>query len=698
MKLLKRLSAVAACLIALPFTVGMLGGFTIVGQADIRHSGKGSLTLTVESALPESEFVETAAAFVREYNIIGGDPTLLELARISKTDGGYDVRIDFRRIDKIKGMGDFALATLAEYTEEESQTVTQLRKWDRGSYDCTMPIVLDGQSCQVRIARDTDTDYKAGLRTASGEPTDLEEFIAAGQKADDKRKLLSVRLLGLEGVTSITATVPGTIEYVAGDSITLVDEHTIRLVPAKIPATVSRTVTVSDGSGSETTEIQITEEMLDTVIGYIVFRQSISPVAVGFISAGTAVGVGLLIWLCVALYRAGRKSAERKKLAAEGSRLALLAVSSDDKTGSVNDVGTHPETAASPADEPAAVPETAAAKAGSASVPKPDSPRRLVRPGVFGTMREGLVTAARSKRWRDIKRHKYLYLMVVPLLVLIIIFQYCSCFGIVIAFQDYKLTEGVGGSEWVGWQHFKSVFGGTLTGTYVAFRNTIFISLIRIGTNFPVILIFTLLVNEIKSRKVKTVVQTISYIPYFISWVAVGGMAYNLLAADGIINKIIVAFGGESVLWYSAADKWWGILALSSLWKGMGWATLIYISALGSINEELYDACTIDGGGRFRKMISVTLPGLMSVIILQIIMDIGHVMGDNYPQILAMRNGSNTLSSTTRVIGEITYGAIQDGSGQGRATAIGLVQSVLGLILMLTANWIARKTDNEGII
>ena len=227
----------------------MLGGFTIAGQADIRHSGKGSLTLTVESALPESEFVETAAAFVREYNIIGGDPTLLELARISKTDGGYDVRIDFRRIDKIKGMGDFALATLAEYTEEESQTVTQLRKWDRGSYDCTMPIVLDGQSCQVRIARDTDTDYKAGLRTASGDPTDLEEFIAEGQKADDKHKLLSVRLLGLEGVTSITATVPGTIEYVAGDSITLVDEHTIRLVPAKIPATVSRTVTVSDGSG-----------------------------------------------------------------------------------------------------------------------------------------------------------------------------------------------------------------------------------------------------------------------------------------------------------------------------------------------------------------------------------------------------------------------------------------------------------------
>lgn len=288
--------------------------------------------------------------------------------------------------------------------------------------------------------------------------------------------------------------------------------------------------------------------------------------------------------------------------------------------------------------------------------------------------------------------------MVLPLLVLIIIFQYCTCFGIVIAFQDYKLTEGVSGSEWIGWQNFRSVFSGSLTGTYVAFRNTIFISLIRIGTNFPVILIFTLLVNEIRSRRVKTVVQTISYIPYFISWVAVGGMAYNLLAADGILNKIIVAFGGESILWYSAANKWWGILALSSLWKGMGWATLIYISALGSINDELYDACTIDGGGRLRKMLSVTLPGLMNVIILQIIMDIGHVMGDNYSQILAMRNGSNTLSSTTRVIGEITFGAIRDGSGQGRATAIGLVQSVLGTALVLTANWIARKTDHEGII
>ena len=180
--------------------------------------------------------------------------------------------------------------------------------------------------------------------------------------------------------------------------------------------------------------------------------------------------------------------------------------------------------------------------------------------------------------------------------------------------------------------------------------------------------------------------------------VAVGGMLYTLLSNNGIVNQLIEKFGGTPVDWYSKADAWWLILALSSLWKGMGWATLVYISGLGAIDPELYDACTVDGGGRFRKMITVTIPGISEVIILQLILDIGHLLSDNYSQIIALTHGSTTLSSTLRVIGELNYTAMRTGDGLGRATAIGLVQSFFGLILMLAANWIAKKTDHEGVL
>ncbi len=319
--------------------------------------------------------------------------------------------------------------------------------------------------------------------------------------------------------------------------------------------------------------------------------------------------------------------------------------------------------------------------------------------GFFKVLGEGIKAVRESYAWRGIKKHAMLYPFVFPSLFMILLLNFGSSFGVLIAFQDYNLVEGVTGSEWIGFDNFINVFTSTVvTGNYVAFRNTIYISLIRIGTNFPIILIFTLLVNEIKSTKAKQAIQVISYLPYFISIVAVSGMLYNLLSYEGIVNQIIVKNGGKAVDWYSKADAWWWILAATSLWKGMGWATLVYISGLGAIDDELYDACTVDGGGRIRKALSVTLPGIMNVIILQLILDIGHLMSDNYSSILALAHGSTTLSSTTRVVGELTFNAVKSGDGQGRATAIGQVQGIFGLILMLTANWIAKKTDHEGVL
>ena len=300
---------------------------------------------------------------------------------------------------------------------------------------------------------------------------------------------------------------------------------------------------------------------------------------------------------------------------------------------------------------------------------------------------------------RGIKKHKFLYLLTLPAIISLWVFSYAPMFGVIIAFQDYVSAEGVLGSEFVGFKNFYNMLFNPTMVSYREIRNTVYISIIRIATNFPIILLFTLMVNEIKCKQAKGLVQAISYIPYYISWISVGGMAYNLFKLDGgIFNQIIVAFGGEAFDWYTKVDYWWGILAVSSLWKGMGWSTLIYLSALSAIDLELYEACEIDGGGRLRKMISVTIPGIMNVIMIQLILDVASVLSDNYDQIMAMTNRADALSETTSVIGAIEFNAVSGSSGQSRATAYGLLRGLIGLVLVLVTNKIAKNSGNEGIM
>lgn len=314
-------------------------------------------------------------------------------------------------------------------------------------------------------------------------------------------------------------------------------------------------------------------------------------------------------------------------------------------------------------------------------------------------IRKGFKDFCQGPTLRGIKKHKFLYLLALPAVIFLLIFSYAPMFGVIIAFQDYVSAEGVLGSEFVGFKNFYDILFNPLTVSYKEIRNTVYISIIRIATNFPVILLFTLMVNEIKCKKAKSLVQAISYIPYYISWISVGGMAYNLFKLDGgIFNQIIVSFGGEPFDWYTKEDYWWWILALSSLWKGMGWSTLIYLAALSSIDMELYDACEIDGGGRFTKMRSVTIPGIMNVIMLQLIMDIASVLSDNYDQVMAMINKADALSETTKVIGAIEFDAVSGSSGQARATTYGLLRGFIGLILVFVTNKIAKNSGNEGIM
>ena len=321
---------------------------------------------------------------------------------------------------------------------------------------------------------------------------------------------------------------------------------------------------------------------------------------------------------------------------------------------------------------------------------------------VFGFATGRIKKFFHGKTFAKINRHKMIYLMLIPSAILVITFCYVPMFGVFIAFKDFTLTDGFLGSEWVGLKYFKHIVTGVDENVFLVFRNTIYIALIRVATNFPAILIFALMINEVQSAKAKSVIRTISYLPNFISWIAVGGMALSIFSMDGgLLNKLISLVKGQEYVkdWYSENTSiWWLFLALSSMWKSLGWGTIIYMSALGCINSELYDACSIDGGGRFRQIITVTIPGIANVIMLQLIMDAGNLIRDNYEQVLALTNGSQYLNDSTYIVGSMAYSAVMGGSGYSMATAFGLIQGMIGLVLVIITNGIAKKTDNEGVL
>ena len=314
----------------------------------------------------------------------------------------------------------------------------------------------------------------------------------------------------------------------------------------------------------------------------------------------------------------------------------------------------------------------------------------------FGIVKGGVARFFKGGVWKRMVRFKALYLLLLPAFVLLILFRYMPMVWLSAGFMEYDLLQGLG-SEWVGLKYFESILYATNTPEmYQIFRNTIFISLIRIASNLPVILLLAMLINSIRNKPLRTVFQTLSFIPYFLSWVAVGGIFNALLDPNtGLINKLFAS----ATNWYGDPDPWWTILSVSSLWKGMGWSTLIYISAMCNIDNELYEACALDGGGAFRQMITVTLPGIMNIICLQLILDVSNILRDNYEQILAMTNGQMTgaIQETVDVVGRIAFTSLRD-MNYGSATAIGLIQGVIGSLLVFVTNKVVKKTENEGII
>lgn len=308
-----------------------------------------------------------------------------------------------------------------------------------------------------------------------------------------------------------------------------------------------------------------------------------------------------------------------------------------------------------------------------------------------------IVTKAqlRYSRRKHIERSKYLYLLLIPPVIYFLMFRYAPMFGLVIAFKDYNIFRGMWASEWVGLENFRDIFQSP--DFWNVFRNTLLISLYKIVFGFPVPIILALLMNEMRSQFFKRSTQTVLYLPYFISWTVIGTIILVVFSpTTGFMSQVSVWLTGSRLNLLASRDYFRGILVLTDIWKTAGWGTIIYLAALSTVDPQLYEAAIVDGASRWQQIWKITIPSIMSVIVLLLIMRIGWIMYAGFEQILVLQN------PVVRDISDIfdTY-VYRVGLGRGEysftATAE-LFKSVTGLILILGADRFAKLMGEEGLL
>jgi putative aldouronate transport system permease protein len=294
-----------------------------------------------------------------------------------------------------------------------------------------------------------------------------------------------------------------------------------------------------------------------------------------------------------------------------------------------------------------------------------------------------------------LKRDWQLYLLLLIPIAFALIFKYGSMAGLVIAFKNYKILKGFSGSEWVGFEIFQKVFAMRDFGK--ALRNTLLTNGLTLLFGFPMPIILALLLNEIKNKYFKKITQTLLYLPHFLSFVIIGAIAYQIFGqASGIVNNIIAASGGVRIPFLQEDKNWLITYVAISVWQSMGWGTIIYLAAITGVNTELYEAATVDGAGRWAKCMNVTLPCIKGTIVTLLIMNLGKIMGGSFESVYALMNVATTEFTTT--IPVLVYKLGISSGKFSEATAIGLFQSVVGLVLVLAADRVAKKLGEEGLL
>jgi putative aldouronate transport system permease protein len=294
---------------------------------------------------------------------------------------------------------------------------------------------------------------------------------------------------------------------------------------------------------------------------------------------------------------------------------------------------------------------------------------------------------------RDFQLNKYKYLLILPVLVYFIIFAYKPIYGLVIAFQDYRPNLGIARSKWVGFRHFITFF--TDPYFFRLIRNTLSVSLLSIVFGFPAPIILALLLNEIKSTAFKRTVQTITYLPYFISMVVTCALIRVYTANDGIFSQIALFLGGEAKNYLMHPRYFYSIYVISDIWHGIGWSSIIYLAALSGIDQEQYEAAIIDGAGRFRRMLSITLPNLLPTIMVLFILRMGGVLNVGFEKIILLYN-QNTYE-VADVISTYVYRRGIQNAAFSFATAVGLFNSVVNVGFLAAANALSRKFTESSL-
>ncbi len=301
--------------------------------------------------------------------------------------------------------------------------------------------------------------------------------------------------------------------------------------------------------------------------------------------------------------------------------------------------------------------------------------------------------AGESAVRKELSKNYELYLMFLPVFVFFLIFAYKPMYGILMAFQNYSPSKGVLGSPWVGFLHFKTFFNSFYFGRLL--KNTLTISLCSIVFGFPAPILLALLMNEIKNKTFKKTVQTISYLPHFISLVVICSMIKKFTLSGGIINDIIVLFGGTRSNLLNSPSAFVPIYILSDIWTEIGWGSIIYLAALSGISMELYEAAAIEGAGRFKQAIHVTIPGIAPTIVIMFILRMGSVLSVGYEKIILLYNPMT--KSVADVISSYVYEKGILNQSWSFSTAVGLFNAVINLIFLVLTNQFSKKVSDTAL-
>ncbi len=293
-----------------------------------------------------------------------------------------------------------------------------------------------------------------------------------------------------------------------------------------------------------------------------------------------------------------------------------------------------------------------------------------------------------------LKRDWELYLLLLLPMAFVLLFKYGSYSGLAVAFKDFKILKGFAASAWSGFANFEKVFA---TRDFTrALRNTLLLNGLDLIIGFPAPILLALMLNEVRNKAFKKVSQTLLYLPHFLSWVIIGAIAYQLFRLSGLVNVIIQNAGGEAIPFLQENTHWLVSYVVIGVWQTMGWGTIVYLAAITGINPELYEAAIVDGAGRMRQVFHITLPCIRPTIVTLLIMNLGRVMGGSFERVYSLMNVATTEYTYTIPVLVFRWG-IESGK-YSQAAALGLFQSVIGLMLVLGSDFVAKRFGEEGLL